>query len=31
MRENLKPMLGERITVEGTYVNVRKKDGGKLI
>ena len=31
MRENLKPMLGERITVEGTYVNVRKKAGGKLL
>ena len=31
MRENLKLMLGERITVEGTYVNVRKKAGGKLL
>ena len=24
MRENLKPMLGKVITVEGTFVNVKK-------
>ena len=29
MRENLKPMLGKVITVEGTFVNVKKKAGEK--
>ena len=31
MRENLKPMLGKVITVEGTFVNVKKKAGGKRL
>lgn len=31
MRDNLKPMLGKKITVEGTFVNVKKKAGGKRL
>ena len=31
MRDNLKPMLGKKITVEGTFVNVKKRAGGKRL
>ena len=31
MRENLKPMLGKVITVEGTFITVTKKAGGKRL